>query len=360
MTIKLKYLYLSILVIASNTAYANDYNQDKKNDYEQYCRYVMQKAKAQSTKLTSLDVFARVNQTEAEDKFIAAGVSKNLRDYSKSDLVLSIANSECELYKANLDASENIKYALPTLEKNALIYKLSLYKQAKSDLDILVQKIKAQVDSKNETIMTLYSIESIQQRIEASEQLTQLQSAQLQVPFMDTQPINVILQTLHTIEVADAQKQRQSSDLIKKDNWDVNVAGGVKQGILGSNNGTGLFFGVNANYNLGSNKANALLDSSDIAYSEWKINQRNSLNQQLKDLKQKLIDIQSIEQDNLAKLIEYQTKLQTLISKVDNVNSADAIKFRTQLKASQIMQDIDIKASQYKVELMANYLKQAK
>ncbi len=339
---------------------ADNFVYDKQKDLQSYCSHIQAAAKSESARLKYPELFARMSQTETSDKFVSVGVSKRLKDFKRSRLVNKIAQNECDLYRENLDAQFSIKYTLPSIEKVALNHKLVLIKRAQYNLSTLVNRTQRKVASKNETIVSLYHMQGIQQKLEMLAHETNLKIAQIQMPEMQMPTIKNMFDLERKVHLQEMQKYRNVSELRKTDNWDVNVSFGMRKNVLNSNsniNDSGVFFGINLYYNLGTYSINQYLDSAYGHYDEWKTQQQGSLRYEMTELKNKLLATQDIENRNKERLLSYQSRLKSMLAEVSNVGSYEADKFKTQLQADSIQQDIEVDFTNYKISLISNYLK---
>jgi hypothetical protein len=358
-------------IIATNTANTlpnnvnvpinSGYVYDKEKDLQAYCNHMQAAANSESARLKYPELFARINQTETNDKFISVGVSKRIKDFKRSRLVKKIAQHECDLYRENLDAQFAIKYTLPNIEKTALNHKLTLIKRAQYNISLLLNRTQRKVASKNETIVGLYHMQGMQQKLEMLAHETDLKIAQIQMPDMQLPNVKNMFELERRVHAQEMQKYNTMSELKKTDNWDVNMSFGMRKNIfhnsVSNNNDVGVFFGINLYYNLGSYSINSYLDSASGHYDEWKNQQQGSLRYEMTELKNKLLATQDIENRNRERLLGYQARLKSMLSQVSGVGSYEADKFKTQLQADTIQQDIEVDFTNYKISLISNYLK---
>src|SRR5579863_1944433 len=100
---------------------------DGQTEQQAYCSYVMEQALAQRDLLRTPTASAGITQQETGLPLqVAGGASLGLSAFKKSGLTMEAARKNCELYKATTEAMQEIQYALPSLEKEALSNRLTL------------------------------------------------------------------------------------------------------------------------------------------------------------------------------------------------------------------------------------------
>ena len=118
-----------LLVPAAFAADANETNdasnRNKNNDQQAYCRYLTEQAAAQRDLLMTPDAVAGVTQPNTGLPMqVVWGVSGSLSSVRKGVLTMDAARKNCELYTATTSTQQDIQYALPSLEKQALQHRL--------------------------------------------------------------------------------------------------------------------------------------------------------------------------------------------------------------------------------------------
>src|SRR5262249_18937283 len=125
---------------------------DSKGDHQAYCEYVIEQATAQRDLLLTPNAVAGVTQPNTgEPMQLVWGLSSSLSNVRKAGLTMDAARKNCELYWATTAAQQDIQYALPSLEKEALEHRLELIQQASAKLDDLIGATTKMVDAQNLT-----------------------------------------------------------------------------------------------------------------------------------------------------------------------------------------------------------------
>ena len=122
------------------------------------------KNKAKSNLLLSPDIIVRAqnsNNEELVQNNVVAGLSKDLSDLSKAKLVWQLIDDECRYYKLTQEAKLQIQYAVPSIQRQALTFKLKQIQAAKQKLNTLLSIIKKRIKHQNDTLYTYYQVDSL-------------------------------------------------------------------------------------------------------------------------------------------------------------------------------------------------------
>jgi hypothetical protein len=98
------------------------------------------------------------------------------------------------------------------------------------------------------------------------------------------------------------------------------------------------------------------LDKSVAAYVEWKNDKFDDVTQQAEILKQQLTDSAAFHQQQLESLRGHRTNIVSSLSAVDGVDTANAIAFKNQLVADELVLDVDIADLQFRIDRIKSYL----
>ena len=121
-------------------------------DQQAYCRYISQQAQAQRDLLRTPSATTGITQSSAALPMqLVWGVTSSLADIKKAGLTMDVAQKNCELYSATTSAQQDIQYALPGLEKQALQHRLELIQQADDKLDAILANTAKMLDAHNVT-----------------------------------------------------------------------------------------------------------------------------------------------------------------------------------------------------------------
>lgn len=124
----------TIAMLLIPAAFAAD-GKDKDKDQLAFCEYVTQQAAAQRDLLLAPNAVAGITQPNTGlPTQLVWGVSGSLSSMRKAGLTMDAARKNCELYSASTSAQQDIQYALPSLEKQALQNRLGLIQHASENL----------------------------------------------------------------------------------------------------------------------------------------------------------------------------------------------------------------------------------
>jgi len=108
-------------------------------DEQAYCQYVTEQAAATRDLLRTPSAVTGVTQPNTGLPMQSVwGISSSLANIRKAGLTMDAARKNCELYNAATAAQQEIQFALPSLEKQALQHRLELIQQASAKLDAVI------------------------------------------------------------------------------------------------------------------------------------------------------------------------------------------------------------------------------
>ncbi|SPF50062.1 exported hypothetical protein [Candidatus Sulfotelmatobacter kueseliae] len=176
-------LFLAVPVLAADLT-----------DQLAYCSYVMEQAQAQRDLLRTPIAAAGMTQPETGLPLqLVGGASLGLSDLRKASLTMDVARKNCELYKATTWAQQDIQYALPSLEREALRNRLALIEQASKSLDAMMEKTAKMVEAKNATRLMLFTLQATKIKLDADHADTQSKIAALYTPPLSDQPLKELV-----------------------------------------------------------------------------------------------------------------------------------------------------------------------
>ena len=156
------------------------------------------------------------------------GVSGSLSNVRKAGLTMDAARKDCELYSAASSAQQDIQYALPSLEKQALQNRLQLLEQASESLDALVATSTKMLDAQNMTRPMAFALQTTKIKLEADRADTQSKIAGIYTPQLSDKPVKQLVAEKQGGEVNERQALTKLS---RQNNWDVALAVGAHQQI---------------------------------------------------------------------------------------------------------------------------------
>jgi len=265
-----------------------------------YCSYVMEQAQAQRDLLRTPIADAGMTQPETGLPLqLVGGASLGLSGLRKASLTMDVARKNCELYKATSWAQQDIQYALPSLEREALRNRLALLEQASTSLDAIMEKTAKMVDAKDATRLMLFTLQTTKIKLDADHADTQAKIAALYAPPLRDKPLKELVAQKQSSE---ASEQKALDKLTRQNNWDVALSVGVHQQFNPVAYGAQPYGAVSINYNLASRAINKHLDRAADAYDEWKQVQEGDVIRNMEVLRQQLLDSATAQETKLKSL----------------------------------------------------------
>lgn len=346
-------LKLAILLPVVLTVPAFAQNASLQADQQAYCDYLSQQAMAQRDLLRTPSAVSGITQpSEALPLQVVWGVSTSLSDIKKSTLTMDVAQKNCDLYSATTSAQQDIQYALPGLEKQALQHRLDLIEQASQKLDALTAQMNKMLDAQNITRPMLFSLQTTRIKLDADRADTQSKIAALYAPDLDVPPIKDLVAQKQSSEAA---AQQAVSKLSKQNDWDVALSFGARQQVNPFND-RGLYGAVTVSYNLGSHAVNQHLDQAASAYDNWKTLQQGDVTHNAEVLRQQLVDGLSAQQARLKSLKDEEQQVETNLQSVSNVDTSAALDFRNLLTGTQLLLGIEMGDANFRMQQIKDFL----
>lgn len=343
---------------------------DEAADAQAYCTYIKQKAKAQVVTLRSPDLSVRLDNNSSENQKsqtkVVVSLSKDLVDLNKSRYVRRLADNECEVYRLGLQVQNVAQYALIGLDEQALTYKLGLFDQASNQMQPIIDKLKEQVRTQNATVIDLYNAQTLMRKIETMAQQTKRELAVVRRTSQWRKGIS-LNELLKNIWQAEATRQGNLTQLEKQSNWGLELQAGLKKTLSNTSNTVNgsdsnqfdPYFSVNARYNLGALASNRLLDASQESYMKWKGSQVNGMPKELANMIASAMKLKKAEQGRLTQLSGYLDGDGTLVQLMADVDSPEALNFKTVLKGNQLLNAIEHAYTKRRVDLLTELLKES-
>ena len=119
------------------------------------------------------------------------------------------------------------------------------------------------------------------------------------------------------------------------------------------------YFSLNARYNLGTMASNRLLNASRDSYMKWKGSQVNGMPKELANMIASAVRLKKAEEQRLEQLSGYLGGDGTLVRLIGDVDSPEALDFKTVLKGNQLLNAIEQAYSQRRVDLLTHFLNEA-
>ena len=325
-----------------------------RKDQLAYCSYVMEQAQAQRDLLRTPVAAAGMTQPETGLPLqVVGGASVGLSDIRKASLTMEAARKNCEVYKATTGAQQDIQYALPSLEKEALRNRLVLIEQASKSLDALVEQTSKMVEAQNATRLMLFSLQTTKIKLNADRADTQAKISALYIPPLSDTPLKeLVAEKLST----EANEQRALGKLSRQNNWDVALSVGVHQQVNPIAQNAQPYGAVSVNYNLASRAINKHLDRAVDAYSEWKTVQEGDVARGAEVLRQQLLESVSVQEAKLKSLQEESGQIDKNLQLVVNPDTSTAFDFHNQLTVAQLLLQVETGDTSFRIDRLRAYL----
>jgi hypothetical protein len=280
------------------------------------------------------------------------GVSSSLSDLKKSGLTMDVAQKNCDLYSASTQVQQDIQYAVPNLEKQALQHRLELIQQASDKLDGLTTQMTKMLTVQNVTRPMLFSLQTTRIKLDSDRADTQSKIAALYSPETSDPPIKDLVAQKQSDEAAE---QQAIDKLNRQSNWDVALTLGGRQQVNPADS-NGLYGSVTVSYNLGSHAIDKHLDKTATAYTKWKKVQQGDVIKNAEILKKQIADGITAQQSRLKSLQDEQKQVDANLQLVSQVDTSAALDFRNQLAGTQLLLDVDSGDASYRLQELQDFL----
>jgi len=323
-------------------------------DQQAYCQYVTEQAAATRDLLRTPSAVAGVTQPNTGLPMQSVwGISSSLANIRKAGLTMDAAHKNCELYKAATAAQQEIQFALPSLEKQALQHRLELIQQASGKLDAVIAQTTKMVDAQNITRPMLFALETTKIKLNADRGDTQSKIAALYAPDLSARPLKDLVAEKQSGEM---NEQKALSKLNRQNNWDVALSVGAHQQI-NPVAGTGAYGEVTVSYNLASHAINKHLDQAADAYVNWKSAQEGDAARNAEILRQQVAATISAQESRLKSLRNESQQVESNLQLVGDSDTTAAFDFRNQLTSVQLLLGIEIGDATFRLQRLNEFLK---
>jgi hypothetical protein len=353
---------LAIATLLLPAAFADDAKVSTKTtitspnkDQQTYCRYLTEQAAAQRDLLMTPDAVAGITQPNTGLPMQAVwGVSGSLSGVRKGVLTMDVARKNCELYTATTSTQQDIQYALPNIEKQALQHRLELIQQASDSLDALTATTRKMLDVQNMTRPMAFALQTTKIKLDADRADTQSKVVSLYTPQLSDRPLKDLVAEKQGRE---ANEQKALDKLNRQNNWDVALSVGEHQQISPWVDSKGAYGEVSISYNLASHAINKHLDQAADAYDDWKKVQEGDVVRNADILKQQVVDGISVQEGRLKALQEQQKQIESNLQLVATADTTAALDFCNQLTTAQLLLQIEIGDATFRLDCLREFLK---
>lgn len=326
----------------------------KGQEEQAYCGYVLEQAQAQRNLLRTPMATAGLTQPETGlPTQVVAGATLGLSNVKKAALTMDVARKNCEVYKALTGAQQDIQYVLPSLEKEALLNRLTLIDRAEKSLNTLMQQTSNMVEAQNATRLMLFALQTTKIKLAADRADTQWKMNAIHVPELSGQPLKQLVLKKQDSEEA---QERALDKLARQNNWDVALSVGVHQQVNPANYGPQPYGAVSITYNLASKSIDRHLDRTATAYGQWKNLQESDIIRQTEVLHEQLLGAISAQEAKFSSFNEQNALLEENIQLVSVPDTAAAFDFHNQLIATQLLLEIETDDARFRIARFREFL----
>jgi hypothetical protein len=342
-------LVMTVAVLVPAHAFAGD---DK--DPQAYCTYVMEQAQAQRDLLRTPTATGGFTQPETGLPMqLVGGATLGLSSFRKAGLTMDAARKNCELYRVTTGTQQDIQYALPSLEKEALLNRLTLIDQAAESLDAMMEQTSKMLEAQNATRLMLFALQTTKIKLDADRADTRAKLAAIYVPPLSDQPLKELVAQKQSSEEGE---QKALNKLDRQNNWDVALTVGVHQQVNPVAQGAQPYGVVTVSYNLASRAIDKHLDRAAQSHDEWKRVQESEVVRQMEELRQQLANCVAAQEGKLKSLEEESRLIDKNLQVVAVPDTSAALDFRNQLAAAQLLLKIESADAAFRIDRLREYL----
>jgi hypothetical protein len=322
-------------------------------DADAYCTYQMELAEAQRNLLRTPTAAAGLTQPETGlPTQMVGGASLGVSDVKKAGLTMEVAHRNCALYRSTTSVQQQLQYAIPMLEREALRNRLTLIDGASAQLGTLMDSTQKMLEQQNATRLMLFTLESTRMKLEADRADTQAKIAAIYLPDLSTTPLKVMVNQKQEQEIAEQQAEDR---LNRQNNWNLALQVGVHQQVNPVAQGAQPYGSFSLTYNLASPSIDRHLDRAVTAYGDWKRVQGGDVIRNMDVVHQQLTA--AIEADEAK-----QQSLETQMKEIDSDRKAAAapdtsaaVDFRNQLDAARLLLQIELDDTVFRLSRLRDY-----
>lgn len=319
-----------------------------------YCSYVIAQAEAQRDLLRTPIAFGGFTQPETGLPLqLVGGASLGLSAFRKAGLTMAVARQNCELYKTTTAASQEVQYAISSLERDALRNRLTLIDQASQSLAAMTEKTSKMVEAQNATRLMLFNLQTTRIKLEADRADTSSKISAIYVPSLSDKPLKDLVAQKQNGE---AGEQKALDKLTRQNNWDVALSVGAHQQVNPVAYGPQPYGAVSVNYNLSSHWINKHLDRAAGYYNDWKKVQEGDVVRNTEVLKQQLVDSITVQEAKLKSLQQETTEIDKNLRTIGEPDTSAAFDFQNQLTAAQLLLQIEEADATFRLAQLHDYL----
>jgi hypothetical protein len=322
-------------------------------DSDAYCNYLMEQAEAQRNLLRTPTAEGGLTQPETGlPTQLVGGATLGVSDVRKASLTMEVARRNCDLYRSTTGVQQQLQYAIPMLERDALRNRLTLIERASGQLSALMDSTRKMMEQQNATRLMVFSLETTRIKLEADRSDTQTKIAGIYVPDLSTVPLKQMIDQKQSQEISEQQAQ---DHLNRQNNWDLALQVGVHQQINPVAAGTQPYGSFSLSYNLASRSIDRHLDNAVTAYGDWKKVQEGDVIRNMNVLHQELDATIAADESKQQSLQDQMKGIEENLKAVTDPDTTAAVDFRNQLEAARLLLQIEVDDTAFRLSHLRDY-----
>jgi hypothetical protein len=328
--------------------------QSSQTDQQAYCSYMTEQAQAQSDLLRTPTALGGFTQPDTGLPIqLVAGAELSLSGYRRGGITLDVARDNCALYRSTTAVQQYLQYALPNIEKDALQNRLELIDKASQSLNALIDKASKMVDAQNLTRPMLWGLQTNKIKLAADRADTESKLSAIYVPTLAAEPLKAQVEEKQQTDISE---QRALDKLNRQNNWDVALTVGAHQQLNPVANGVQPYGEVTVSYNLASHAIDKHLDRAVDDYANWKKVQEGDSVRSMEELHTQITENIAAQERRLKSLQEESQQASENLRLIGNADTTAALDFRNDLTATQLLLDIEIGDTNFRLERLRDFL----
>lgn len=328
--------------------------QSVQTDQQAYCAYLTEQARAQSDLLRTPSALGAFTQPDTGlPQQLVAGAQLSLSNLKKAGITDDAARKNCALYTATTNIQQNLQFALPSIERDALGHRVELIDAATKSLDALIDKTAQMVAAQNMTRPMLWALKTNKIKLESDRADTQSKIAAIYTPPLAGGPLK---EQVAAKQASDIEEQKALAKLNRQNNWDVALTAGGHQQINPVSQGFQPYGEVTLSYNLASHAIDKHLDRSVDAYGNWKKVQEGDVARGLEELRGVVVAQISAQEGRLKDLQQESAQAAKDLEEIGDADTTAALDFRNQLTTTQLLLGIETGDASYRLDRLREFL----
>lgn len=324
-------------------------------DSDAYCRYQLEQAEAQRNLLRTPTAVGGLTQPETGlPTQVVGGASLGVADVKKAALTTEVARRNCDLYRSTTGVQQQLQYALPTLEREALRNRLTLIDRASEQLNTLMDTTRKMIEAQNATRPMLFALETSRMKLDADRADTQSKIAAIYIPdSLSTVPLKELATKKQESEIAEQQAE---DHLSRQNNWNLALQVGVHQQVNPVAERAQPYGSFSLSYNLASHSIDRHLDSAASAYGDWKKVQEGDVIRNMDVLHQEIAATIQADEAKSQSLGDQMKEIEGDLKVVASPDTTAAVDFRNQLEASRVLLQVELDDTAFRLSHLRDYL----